>query len=235
MGNPEPHIREMRMNFGTQKHALRKAFTDTLPTNTLLIETKKRPESLLKNMKSKTRYNIRLSERKGVTVRRADFDELSTWYDIYKQTARRNGIYCDDYPFFENVCRARHNDHDTALKLLLAEKNRKPLAGMFLTINNGRATYLYGASSSEQRNTMATYKLQWEALQLAHENHCEIYDMFGVAPSPDPSHPLYGLYRFKTGFGGTLFHRQGCWDYIFNEKQYQLFRITEQQMPGYHN
>jgi len=63
---------------------------------------------------------------------------------------------------------------------------------------------------------------------------CTEYDMFGTSPNPDPAHPMYGLFRFKTGFGGNLFHRMGCWDYPFDNEKYELFRAREMNGPGYH-
>lgn len=81
---------------------------------------------------------------------------------------------------------------------------------------------------------MATYALQWEAIRRSKMKGCTEYDMFGVAPRPDPSHPLYGLYRFKTGFGGKIFHRMGCWDYPLDPKAYQAYQTSEMQSHGYH-
>jgi lipid II:glycine glycyltransferase (peptidoglycan interpeptide bridge formation enzyme) len=74
---------------------------------------------------------------------------------------------------------------------------------------------------------MALYALQWEAICRAKSYGCTEYDMFGVAPYPSPSHPLYGLYRFKTGFGGSILHRMGCWDYPLNHESYDMFRAAE--------
>lgn len=68
---------------------------------------------------------------------------------------------------------------------------------MFLVLSAHRATYLYGASSSSMRNLMPTYALQWKAMQIAKKCDCTEYNMFGVSPNPDPSHPMYGLYRFN--------------------------------------
>lgn len=74
---------------------------------------------------------------------------------------------------------------------------------------------------------MAPYALQWQAIQRARKSGCRDYDMFGVSPVPDPVHPMYGLYRFKTGFGGRMQHRQGCWDYPFDEARYDVYRASE--------
>ncbi|MFO7864837.1 MAG: peptidoglycan bridge formation glycyltransferase FemA/FemB family protein [Salinivirgaceae bacterium] len=235
LGNPEPHVRELRMNFGTHNHALRKAVTDALPTNTIFIDLDKSNQELLHDMKGKTRYNIRLSQKKGVDVRIAKSSELNKWYEIYAETTRRNHIHADDYTFFDRAIKAQASDTETDVHMLIAEKDETPLAGMFLTIVNEQATYLYGASSSQCRNLMGTYQLQWEAMQLAKQSGCKRYDMFGVSPSPDSSHPMYGLYRFKSGFGGHLFHRQGCWDYVFGEAKYNAYRATEAHSVGYHN
>jgi lipid II:glycine glycyltransferase (peptidoglycan interpeptide bridge formation enzyme) len=103
---------------------------------------------------------------------------------------------------------------------------------MFLVLSGKRATYLYGASSSTNRHLMSTYALQWDAMERAKERGCKEYDMFGVSPNPDPSHPLYGLYRFKTGFGGALFHRMGCWDYPLDGKTYEAYRTSEMAGAG---
>ena len=82
---------------------------------------------------------------------------------------------------------------------------------------------------------MGTYRLQYEAMKLAKNRKCTSYDMFGVAPSPEINHPMHGLYRFKSGFGGEFVPRQGCWDYVLDETRYNLFRTTESQTSGYHN
>ena len=81
---------------------------------------------------------------------------------------------------------------------------------------------------------MATYALQWEAMNIAKEMGCTEYDMFGISPNPNPSHPMYGLFRYKCGFGGKFFHRMGCWDYPLDERNYRLFIAAEMTGVGYH-
>jgi len=81
---------------------------------------------------------------------------------------------------------------------------------------------------------MAPYALQWTAIQEAKRLGCRSYDLFGVAPSPDPEHPLYGLYRFKTGFGGALVHRQGSWDYPYDDRSYEFYCAQESTSQGFH-
>ncbi|GET22060.1 lipid II:glycine glycyltransferase FemX [Prolixibacter denitrificans] len=236
LGPPEPHYQEMRVNFNTHNWNLRKAPSDLLPSHTIFLDLNHNQDTLLQRMKPKTRYNIRLSKRKGVEVKEVSFDNLPVWYDLYRQTAIRNGIVLDDISYFRTVLETQASDTNSPadVHMLLAESDGVPLAGMFLVITGKRATYLYGASSSHNRNMMATYALQWEAIKIARQKGCTEYDMFGVAPTPEPSHPMHGLYRFKTGFGGDLYHRMGCWDYPLNEEQYKLFMMAERNAQGYH-
>ena len=81
---------------------------------------------------------------------------------------------------------------------------------------------------------MPTYALQWCAMQTARRAGCSEYDLFGVAPNADPSHPMHGLYRFKTGFGGQMYHQMGCWDYPLDMDGYRQFAAREMSMPDRH-
>lgn len=115
----------------------------------------------------------------------------------------------------------------------MAYYENTPLAAMFLVLSSHRAIYLYGASSSSMRNVMPTYALQWKAIQEAKAGKCYEYDMFGIAPNPNPSHPMYGLYKFKNGFGGEIFHQLGCY-YPIDEDKYNRFSACEMNMQGYY-
>ncbi len=236
-GPPEARVQEMRMNFDTCSWNLFKAPSDVLPAHTIFLDLVKDSKEILKSMKPKTRYNIRLSQRKGVNVKLSGIEDLPSWYSIYKETTRRNRIIRDNMKYFDAVIKTRASESASPAKpiLLLASDEDTPLAGMLLTLAGGRATYLYGASASVKRNKMASYALQWKAITIAKEAGCVEYDMFGIADKPHPSHPLYGLYRFKTGFGGEIFHRQGCWDYPFDKDKYREYKITEMRLSGYHN
>ncbi|MGA6925915.1 MAG: peptidoglycan bridge formation glycyltransferase FemA/FemB family protein, partial [Desulfosarcina sp.] len=88
-------------------------------------------------------------------------------------------------------------------------------------------TYLFGASSNQKRNFMAPYALHWAAMQAARAKGCLHYDLGAVAPAKDPCHPFFGLYRFKTGFGGKIIHQSGAWDYPLDDEGYQIFRNSE--------
>lgn len=239
MGPPAKPTQEIRLNFDTKKWNLKKPNTNILPSDTLFIDLKRDETLLLQEMKPKTRYNIRLSHRKGVKVRIAGIRELETWYRLYQDTCARKGIYCENIEYFRTVLAtgasgSAGDGSQAEVELLIAEIDNIPLAAMFLVFTQRRATYLYGASSSMRRNLMATYALQWEAIRRAKNKGCSEYDMFGLSPRPDPTHPLYGLFRFKRGFGGRMFHRMGCWDYPLKSNNYQQFLSAEMNSTGYH-
>ena len=231
MGPPKTRVQEMRMNYDTQYWNLRKAPTDLLPPDTVLVDVNLDRDRILARMKSKTRYNIGLSKRKGVQVRDAGIEGLPAWYALYCQTTMRHEMDTSGMDYFAAALKISDQDCDSPaqIKLLLAEVNGRVLAGIMLAISGNRATYLYGASSSnpEDRPYMASYALQWDAICRARMGGCMDYDMFGVSPSPAPAHPMYGLYRFKTGFGGRMQHRQGCWDYPLDQARYDLYQVSE--------
>lgn len=236
LGPPPVNSQEFRFNYGTELWNLKKAGSNILPSNTIFVNLKDDSSALLARMKPKTRYNIGLSLRRGVEVRMAGLEELPLWYALYAETAARNNFYLHDIEYFRVVLTARANDTQSPADvfLLIAEHDNRPLAAMFLVISGNRATYLYGASSGESRQFMATYALQWKAMEIAQASSCHEYDMFGISPASDPSHPMYGLYRFKTGFGGEQYHGMGCWDYPLIEDVYLYFTAIEMKQQGYH-
>ncbi len=234
MGAPKVRVREMRMNFDTKRWNLRKAPTDLLPPDTVIVNLHADRDHILKNMKPKTRYNIRVSARKGISVREGGISDLGAWYDLYCETAARHGMAVNDLDYFRAALEVRSTDTNSPAKvhLLLAEANGRPAAGIMLVLAGKRATYLYGASSSKYSHLMASYALQWKAICMARKAGCRDYDLFGISPTPDPCHRMYGLYRFKTGFGGRLVHRQGCWDYPLDPEKYEAYRAFELASPG---
>jgi len=232
LGPPETRLRELRMNWGVGEVGLRKSPSDILPPDTILVDLLGDEAAIIARMKPKTRYNIRLAARKGVRVREGGTADLELWQRLYLATARRNGIFPHGARFFQALALAGQTD--AKVRLLIAEKGEKPLAAMFLSTSADRATYLYGASSGEDRNLLAPYALQWAAMGFARSEGCASYDLFGVAPRPDPGHPLHGLFVFKSGFGGMMLHRQGVWDYPYDEDAYSVYLARESTAAGFH-
>lgn len=217
--------RELHMNFGSARRALRKAPTDYLPVSTLIVDLHGSEEELLARMHPRTRYRIRLAERHGVEVAEGTLADLPEWYALHCETARRHGLPVAERERFAAVLRERADGTASPAhaRLLLARRRGVLVAGMVLVGAGPRATYLYGASAREHRAAMGSYALQWAAMRLARAEGYRDYDMFGVSPGDDPTHPLHGLYRFKVGFGGRLVHREGCWDFPLDAR-YETLR-----------
>ena len=236
-GAPPDANQEFRLNFNTHYWNLVKSQSDILPSNTIFLDLNQNEEFLLKKMKPKTRYNIRLSCRKGIKVKSYGIEKLDEWYSLYKETAIRNNINLHNKEYFKSVFsnQSNYNSQNINLKMIMASHEGQFLAAMFLILSRKRGTYLFGASSSKKRNMMATYAIQWEAIRMAQKYGCEEYDMFGIPPNPYISHPMHGLFRFKNGFGGSIFHRMGCWDYPLTMDEYKIFRAKELSAPHYHN
>ncbi len=208
----------------------RKAAGDVQPPDTVIIDLTRPEEEILSAMKKKTRYNIRLAARKGIKVKSGGSERLKEWYSLYRETARRDRIALHSFAYYEKLfILAESGDIADAplLRLYTAHHDGDFLAGNVVTFFSDTATYLYGASSSEKRNLMPPYALQWEAIRKAKLNNCKVYDLFGIPPADDPNHPMHGLYRFKTGFGGRLVHRAGAWDFVCRRGAYSAYRSAE--------
>jgi lipid II:glycine glycyltransferase (peptidoglycan interpeptide bridge formation enzyme) len=206
-----------------------KAANDMQPPDTVIVDIAPPLDEILAGMKSKTRYNIRLAAKKGVEVREAGIDELPRWYALYEETGRRDRIAIHSLAYyrglFENA--AAYPGQRPVVKLLLACHEGDLLAGNVVVFWKTRGAYLYGASSGEKRNLMPTYALQWEAIRLARDAGCTSYDLYGVPPRPDPDHPMFGLYQFKTGFSERVLERWGSWDVPFKPLPYAGYRAAE--------
>jgi lipid II:glycine glycyltransferase (peptidoglycan interpeptide bridge formation enzyme) len=202
------------------------------PPDTVLVDlrTPEGPipeEELLRGMKPKCRYNIGLAEKRGVTVERRDEAGLETFYALYRETAKRDGIAIHHPEYYRVLFDCARERAGQEVRLYLAFHQGDPLAGIITLFRPPAAVYLYGASSNQKRNLMAPYALQWRAMKDARDSRCAEYDLYGIPPRDDPAHPMAGLYRFKTGFGGRIIHRSGSWDYSCLGLRKNLFGAAE--------
>lgn len=227
-GHPASRLRELRMNIGTLNWALRKATMDLTVADALVVDLARNEDEILAAMKPKTRYNIRLAQKKGVTVLQASIEMLPLFYKLYLETADRNGFLPGSYRHFSALFSTIPcNPKAPEILFLIAARAQAVLAGAIIAISGRQAFYLHGASSGQGRNLMGSYAVHWEAIKLVRKKGCLSYDMGSVSPVADPNHPFYGMYRFKTGFGGKIVHRNGTWDYPFNRRGYRAFRNYE--------
>ena len=193
----------------------RKARYDLNQKTTLVVDLSLPEEELLARMRSKTRYNVRLAARKGVEVVEPDFEEAwETFYEWMKATSARKEDYVLRRPrdYLRGVMGAMHEAGQG--HLFLAKHEGTPLAGMYVFTFGDKYWYMYGASSDEKRNLKPNYLLQWEVMRWARERGLTHYDMVGVpkAEDLDESSSLWGVYKFKEGFGGEIVDSLGCFD-----------------------
>ena len=203
---------------------------DTIqPPRTIVIDLRPSEEEILAAMKQKTRYNIRLAEKKGVTVRQGTADDLTAFNQLMLATGQRDsfGIHQPDY------YRAAYGlfAPDRAA-LWLAEFEGRPLAGVMVFAVGQSAAYLYGASSDEERQRMPAYAAQWAGIQWAKARGCTSYDLWGIpdaaeeeleAGFTDRQDGLWPVYRFKRGFGGEIKRTVGAADRVYNKLLHRLY------------
>jgi peptidoglycan pentaglycine glycine transferase (the first glycine) len=201
------------------------------PPRTILVDLEGDEDAILGRMKQKTRYNIRLAGRKGVIVR--PWDDIATYAAMTQETAERDAFGAHNQAYFQT---AYDLFHLTGMcELLVAEVQGEPVAALMVFAHGRRAWYLYGASRDTHREKMPTYLLQWEAMRWAKSKGCQVYDLWGIPDADENSleaqftsrsDGLWGVYRFKRGFGGTVSRTMGAWDRIYNPFVYGLYKAA---------
>ncbi len=188
--------------------------------NTVLLDLDATEEEMLARMKQKTRYNIRLAERKGVNVRQGSPADFELLYHMYAETAVRDGFTIRGSDYYHTVWQTFFQAG--MLTPLIAEAEGEALAGLMLFHFGSNAWYLYGMSRPLQREKMPTYLLQWEAMRLAKAKGCTTYDLWGAPEVFEEGDPLWGIYRFKSGLGGQAARTMGAWDLPLRPWIYRL-------------
>jgi lipid II:glycine glycyltransferase (peptidoglycan interpeptide bridge formation enzyme) len=210
-------------------HPIRLSPHNIQPVRTLLIDIRDSEEEILARMKQKTRYNIRLAEKKGVTVRA--WADLEAFHRMMLLTGGRDGFGVHSLEYYRRAYDLLHPKQ--MAELLVAEYEGKLLAALFVARNGKRAYYLYGASTEEERNRMPTYLLQWEAMKWAKTHGCQEYDLWGVPDEEEATleanfekrkDGLWGVYRFKRGFGGQLKRAPHGMDHVLQPFLYWPYR-----------
>jgi lipid II:glycine glycyltransferase (peptidoglycan interpeptide bridge formation enzyme) len=201
------------------------------PPQTILIDLSGTEEEILNRMKQKTRYNVHLAEKKGITIR--PLHDLSSFHQMMKVTGGRDQFGVHSLAYYQKAFNLYYPAQ--CCEILSAEYEGKGLAALMIFKQGRRAYYLYGASTDEERNRMPTYLLQWEAMRWARANGCDEYDLWGI---PDVSEDeleekftqrhdgLWGVYRFKRGFGGKIVRSAGAYDRIYSPALYQIYQAV---------
>ncbi|HEY3344432.1 MAG TPA: peptidoglycan bridge formation glycyltransferase FemA/FemB family protein [Anaerolineaceae bacterium] len=207
------------------------------PPRTLVIDLSGSEEQVLARMKQKTRYNIHLAEKKGVSVQQtADVDVFARMIAV---TGERDGFAIHSAAYYRAAYTAFAEGERCAL--FIAEYAGQPLAGLMTFRSGKRAWYLYGASTELERSRMPAYLLQWKAICWARAQDCCEYDLWGVPDADldelethfeERTDGLWGVYRFKRGFGGDLHRAVGAWDRVYQPALYRLYRLWLSKRPA---
>ena len=200
--------------------------------NTVQLDLSPHEVELLRNMKQKTRYNIRLAERKGVTIRLGKPADYGLLYKMYAATSLRDGFVIREESYYRKVwdifSQKEHNEiyHRPLAEPLIAEVEGQPVAALVIFRFAGKAWFLYGMSTNEHREKMPNHLLQWEAIRRCKAAGCLSYDLWGAPDDFVETDPLWGVFRFKEGLGGEVLRYIGAWDFPANPILYQLYSKT---------
>jgi peptidoglycan pentaglycine glycine transferase (the first glycine) len=199
------------------------------PRRTIIVDLRGGEPEILGRMKPKCRYNIGLAARKGVTIQ--PWGDIAAFHGMMQATGQRDGFGIHSVDYMKRAYELFRASG--TVELLAAMHADEPLAGLMAFRRGRRAWYLYGASTDEARELMPNYLLQWEAMRWAKQNGCEEYDLWGVPDEDEAAleagfqtrhDGLWGVYRFKRGFGGEVRRAAQAQDWVFQPLLYSLYR-----------
>ena len=216
-------FKEIMLNLGYSIKDDAKNFREEIqPRYVFRLDTKgKTEEELFSDLHQKTRYNVRLATKKGVTIKEGNKEDLKDFHKIMITTGIRDGFITRPLSYFEKMYDCLG---DTHMKILMAYYDGKPISGVIPIMYGNKTWYLYGASSNEHRNLMPNYLLQWEMIKIAVSRKSDIYDLRGVPGIADDSN---GLYRFKKGFGAKYTEFVGEVYIPFKPLTYKIYKFSE--------
>ncbi len=202
---------------------------------TFVLDVSKSETELLAQMKQKTRYNIKVAEKRGVTVVIDNSPSaLSRYWELTEETTKRQGFYAHSSNYHRKMWetignnQSPNSNNQLTAHLLVAKYNGEIITTWILFKFKDTLYYPYGASTREHREVMANNLVMWEAIKLAKKWGCKYLDMWGaLSPAPDPNDPWYGFHTFKAGYGARHAEYVGTWDYVARPGLYRLYRAGE--------
>ncbi|HJW84374.1 MAG TPA: peptidoglycan bridge formation glycyltransferase FemA/FemB family protein [Anaerolineae bacterium] len=192
--------------------------------NTVLLDVTPPEEELLAAMKPKTRYNIRLASKKGVSVRAGGIEDLDALYAMYAETARRDAFIIRPIEYYRDAWSSCMSAG--LAQPLIAEAEGQAIAGLIVFRFGARAWYMYGMSREAHRDRMPNHLLQWEAIRWARSRGCAVYDWWGAPDELNQADPMWGVYRFKQGFGGKFTAHIGAYDSPASKFWYWIYSVV---------
>lgn len=192
--------------------------------NTVCLDLSSSEADLLAGMKQKTRYNLRLAERKGVQVRLGALADLDLLYRLYAETSVRDSFVIRGLDYYRDAW-GRFMAAGLA-QPFIAEVDGQPVGALIIFRFARTAWYMYGMSRDAHRDKMPNHLLQWQAIRWSKAHGCTTYDFWGAPDEFVESDPLWGVWRFKEGFGGQLVRHLGAWDYAPAPWLYRLYTMV---------
>jgi lipid II:glycine glycyltransferase (peptidoglycan interpeptide bridge formation enzyme) len=222
----ERQFQELRMNASTRERRLRKAGLENTCVDTMVVGLEGGAEAIFSRMDERTRYSVKLAERRRTRVEEVGESGLGRFHALYSETAKRQGFRLYPGSAYEELFRAARK-HGLELRLYLARSGGVDAASAIVAIDGEAAWYLFAASSASARAAAGPSAILYRALVDAAEKGCRQMDLLGVGPEGDKCHPLSGLTLFKSGFGGRRMTRAGTWDYVLQPREYKRYTLRE--------
>ena len=200
------------------------------PRSTIVIDISGDEDAILKRMNQGTRRKIRQALKSGVRYYEGQRADVVKFTALMQVTGNRNQFGVHEPAYYERAYDLFVPNHAA---LILAEHEGDSLAGIMVFAVGEWAWYFYGASADAKRNLMATYGVQWQAIQWAKARGCMYYDLWGIPDADETrleaqfqqrSDGLWGVYGFKRGWGGTVTRSAGAGDKVYHPLVYQAYR-----------
>lgn len=220
---------ELFLRVDASRPVVGKPTAEWQPAHTLITNLQATDDELLAQMHSKTRYNIRLAERKGVEVMLdAGPDGFDAFIELTEATYRRHKIGAHSRKHYEAIMDHLDGEGDAPMAFVAIAKHGDDVLAANMMIDwNGTRTYLHGASSDTKKNLMAPYLLHWKLMQHAKLKGLTSYDWWGTAPPGVKNHPWSGVTRFKKGFGGEGVSMPTTVDVVIDPLWYGFYKLAK--------
>lgn len=193
------------------------------PKKTTVLNITGSSEDILSKMHQKTRYNIRLAQKKGVEVEVADLPsqkEIAIFWNLASATAERDKFRLHDQDYYQKMLTVLAKER--IIKLFLAKFEGEVIAASIICFYGDTAYYLHGASDYQYRKLMAPHLVQWQAILKAKILGYRFYDFWGIDEQKWP-----GVTRFKKGFGGQEINYPGAYDLVWQKKWYKIYNLAK--------
>lgn len=194
------------------------------PETTRLIDLKKPIAEIHSDMQYETRYAIRAAERRGVKIIKAygageKHKAFKAFWTIFEETNKRHRLKAYPKRYYEAVAALKG---DCRAEIFEARLQEETISAAIFVFFGKTCVYLYSASRAGYGKYNAPTLLLWEAIKEAKTGGCEVFDFWGVSRE---NKRWAGITAFKESFGGREFRYAGTWDYVFDKKFYELYKI----------